>query len=438
MPHTPASSQPGEDLHITDLIENAPGWLLRSGTTTLFVVVLLFTALTAFIRYPDKVPGQGIITTEIPPIALLTLEEGRIAELFVHNNDTVHAYDPLLLIANDASRAEVTVMKHLLGQIEAACNQPSCAAIVLPELDKLGMMQNNYAQLKQQHETLRLLASEAEVLALESSARAREVQRIDELNQSLKREQAIFEQELALKEKARQRQEGLHAQAAISAQEYEQQQGQYLQFARQYEGMESGIVRNNIRTLQLETEGLRKGVEYRTKTAAALADIQATAALLRAQLHVWEQRYMVKAEAAGIVAFASAIEPNVFMPAGSLVGHIIPARPGRMVAKISVPVQRSGSLAKGQTMLLKAPAYPYKEHGILSTRIEDISPIAMPGDNGEQYYELRGHLPDTLISSYGQPLAYRPNMQVQAEIVSENKSLFQRIFSQFFNLLQNQ
>ena len=48
-----------------------------------------------------------------------------------------------------------------------------------------------------------------------------------------------------------------------------------------------------------------------------------------------------------------------------------------MVAKIQVPIQSSGTLEPGQTVLLKAPAYPYKDFGVLSTHLHDLSPIAL-------------------------------------------------------------
>ena len=70
--------------------------------------------------------------------------------------------------------------------------------------------------------------------------------------------------------------------------------------------------------------------------------------------------------------------------------------------------------------------------------VKGITAIALTNSAGEQYYELRGALPNELISSYGKPIPYKPNMQVRAEIISVDKSLFQRIFSQFFNLVKNE
>lgn len=425
------------DQPISDLIENAPNWLLRSGIGTLAIVVVLLVGLTAFIRYPDKVSGTGIITTEVPPIALVATEGGRIEQLFVLHNDSVRENDPILFIANDASLQDVNRLRELLQQLGANPNGVDAAAENPPELQKLGLMQASYGQLQQQCAALTLLLVQSEIQDLQQSVRSQKINKIAQLNGSLTKEKALLQQELELKQKDQQRQESLYQGEHISAQDYEQNKSTFLQTQRQYEGMESGIINNQIRIKQLEMERAQLAAEYQQQLQALHIEIQQIRGQLTAELQVWEQRYFVKAKTSGAIALGKDIETNAFLPANSTVAYLMPMQAGQMLSRINVPVYSSGKVEKGQKMLLKIAAYPYKEYGILTTEITEVAAIAMESKAGQEYYEIRGNLNGPLISSYGKQLPYKPNMQVVAEIISEDKSLFERIFSQFINLLQN-
>ncbi len=76
-----ASPHSREDFPFDDLIEKQPGWLLRSGIVLMFGATALFVGLAAVIRYPDKLAAPFVLTTENPPIELLTVADGQIEEI---------------------------------------------------------------------------------------------------------------------------------------------------------------------------------------------------------------------------------------------------------------------------------------------------------------------------------------------------------------------
>jgi len=269
------------------------------------------------------------------------------------------------------------------------------------------------------------------VQASKRDARQREISGIAELNSALAREQALFGEELQLQARQLERQQYLLDSAAISTASYEQSKGSYLQYQRQYEGMASAMITNDIRVAQLHANGLAVEAEYSQQLEATAAAMMQSMALLRAALHAWEQRYFVKAAAGGVLSLSTELPINTFLKAGSRVGHILPVQAGGMLARIEVPVRSSGKIALGQAVVLKLPAYPYKEFGMLQTHIVRISAMTRQQADGRQYYVLEGPLSQPLTSTYGHALPYKPNMAVAAEIISENYSLLQRIFHQF-------
>lgn len=427
----------GED-QISDLIEVPPSWLLRSGISSLSIVVVLVVGLTVFIRYPDKITAKGIITTEVPPIALVTQEAGRVERLFVQDKAFVAKDTPILFIHNEASLEDVDALRSQLERVRSLNDPAAFLSTSLPEAMELGMMQGDYLRLKQQLDALKLMLAQAEVEALQTSRLTHEVREIEKLNKSLTKEKTLYEEELVLKEKDFQRQKSLKESGVISELEYEQAESLYLQFMRQYEAKESGIINNQIRIEQLQMKGIEMGAAYSQKVQTLHIEIQQIIALLEAQLLVWEEKYFIKAEVDGTVSLAKGMEENAFFDAGSLAAYIIPSAMGEMLTKVNVPIQSSGKVETGQRLILKIPAYPYKEYGVLTTEVADIAAIALVNSEGEAYYEIKGSLPQQLESSYGKIIPYKPNMQVTAEIISEDRSLFQRIFNQFFDLLKNE
>ncbi|MGD1846880.1 MAG: HlyD family efflux transporter periplasmic adaptor subunit [Salibacteraceae bacterium] len=419
-----------------DIIEVPPGWLIHSGIGTIAAVMVMLLGLTLFIRYPDKVLATGMITTEMEPVELFTEVDGRIERLFVKDKATVESGAPILFLANDASWRDVEKLKQQLALLKTSLGTTKDFP-VLPELTQLGLMQRDYVQLKQQCEALAILLTRSEVVALQKSTLNKELAGINRLNESLVKEKALFEEELALKKRDFHRHLSLEEVGAVSKLDYENRQLTYLQFQRQFEGMSSGIINNQIRMEQLRMESIRLETEYAQNIQAAIVGIGQTIELLHAGLLVWEQQYFLKAETAGTISLARSISENAFLRKGDLAAYVVPLEKGRLLARIKLPVPSSGKIEIGQRLILKVQEYPYKEFGMVQTKVADIAAIAVQAEDGEAYYDVRGELPDKLITTYGKQIAYKPNMQVSAEIISEDRSLFQRIFSQFLNLIKN-
>ncbi|HMP31883.1 MAG TPA: hypothetical protein PKD85_19930, partial [Saprospiraceae bacterium] len=72
----------GQDI---DFITKTPPWLLRSGMTLLFIVLVAVIVFTNFFKYPEKIVGSGIVTSDIPPISFLSNTTGYIEDILVPN-----------------------------------------------------------------------------------------------------------------------------------------------------------------------------------------------------------------------------------------------------------------------------------------------------------------------------------------------------------------
>ena len=83
-------------------------------------------------------------------------------------------------------------------------------------------------------------------------------------------------------------------------------------------------------------------------------------------------------------------------------------------------------------MIIKFDGYPYQEYGIVRGEIKNKS--AIPREN-KFYVEVE--LPEGLKTSRGDTLEFQQQIEGQAEIITNSKSLLRRIFDQILTALES-
>ena len=80
---------------VQEVMNQIPPWILRSGITTMFIIVLLLLAGSWFFKYPDVIQAQITVTSLEPPASIIARATGRIDEIYVENNQKVEYGTPL-------------------------------------------------------------------------------------------------------------------------------------------------------------------------------------------------------------------------------------------------------------------------------------------------------------------------------------------------------
>src|SRR3982750_200213 len=77
--YPPDSSTPYEvnSEEVQDIMSKMPHWIIRYGTTILFVVIILLFAGSYFIHYPDVIVTNVNITSSNPPVKVVAQANGR-------------------------------------------------------------------------------------------------------------------------------------------------------------------------------------------------------------------------------------------------------------------------------------------------------------------------------------------------------------------------
>ncbi len=67
---------------VQEILDRIPNWTIRWGITLIFVLLLMALFLAWLIRYPDTIQGPVTLTTQTPPVKLVSQTSGTLEPFF--------------------------------------------------------------------------------------------------------------------------------------------------------------------------------------------------------------------------------------------------------------------------------------------------------------------------------------------------------------------
>lgn len=409
---------------VQDILTKVPNWTIRYGNTILFLLLLIFLSFSWFIRYPDVVSSQALLTSEIPPQKEIAQRPGKITHLFVTNGEQVNQGQHLAVIENTANYSDVQYLKALLDTItytKQAFHFPidTVPLLFLGEIDGAYANFEN-AYLLYDHNT-RLTPFENTKTAQRFTAKELKYRL-----ETLRNQQELQRSELSFEKKDLERMGGLFQKGVISLQEYEQKQLRYLQSERSFKNLSSSIsqTRENITSSHSnyqieESNNINEEIRLLRNTIQSFNQ-------LKKAIYDWERQYMFRSEVVGEVSFMTYWSVNQEVQAGDVLFTIVPKDNQGHVAKLKVPALNSGKVTPGQKVLLSLTNYPETEYGKIESEVSEISNIPDPEGN----YIIDVNLPVDLITTYGKAIVFQSEMTGNAEVITEDLRLLERFFYQ--------
>jgi HlyD family secretion protein len=442
---------------VEEILSRPPGWTLRWGITTLFVMLLALVWGAWFIEYPDLINASVTITTRNPPIAVPASTEGRLERLFVRDNDKVQKDDLLALIESTAEYDDMLALEMKLAALkeQLALESPSLESDFFKDY-KLGDLQGGYSALVQSYlayavftnldQHNRRIASLQDALELKKRLHVHAVENIGTLKHELAQgrerhsETTVFlENEIRPSLLRDNRPNALPEERFVA----ETARLDLLRAQLQADGLRKMVVnlelqlksaRLGLRQSELEQHEIRKEIQRleleRDEThTQLLTGLQRRLSELSAGVDRWKELFLLKAPISGQVSFVSHLSIAEKVAAGDELFSIVPEDNGGIVGKADMPTTGSAKVALGQKVNIKLASYPYKEYGMLEGEIFTMSTVPKGGN-----YAVEIVLVEGMNTTYGKELAFRQEMSGSAEIITEDANLIQRIFNQFKSL----
>jgi HlyD family secretion protein len=396
-----------------------PPWILRWGITVLAAIVGMILIGSAIIKYPDVIPAQIVLTGSVPPAVVAAHASGKLNELFVMDNQEVKAGEYLAIIDNPARTESIIYLKNYLAQFNPDSNHLS-----LPDKNwQLGSLQQFYTSfyttLFEYVEYKRLLYyPQKKTMTLER------IVQYEKQYKTLLNQQQITEEQFQIVQKQYLRDSLLNAKGVISNQDLETTQNTFLQNLASRENMHSSLENMQIQIGQLKESLLDTEKQGTEKLNSLQTQIQSLVSQLKTEIQVWELNYALIAPMNGTITFTNYWTVNQNINTGDEVFTIIPNH-YEVIGKALLPVARSGKVKDGQKVNIRLENFPDNEYGILRGKVENIS-LVPTQTNQVLNYTVEISLPNSLITTYQKELPFLPNMQGQAEIITEDISLLER------------
>ncbi len=384
--------------------------------------------MSYFIKYPEFVPAEIIVTSQNPPEKLEARTNSKIEKIFIKDHQLVKNGELLMVLQSSADYKDVLKLKKIVDSI--APNQIFSFPIHETSKLKLGELQDDYNGFAKafQDEKLftRLQPYAPENVAAEQSI-SETRSRIATTKQQLQLERAKFE----LSRENYNRTQTLYNQGVISKLELENERIKHIQ-------AEQNLKNINISLSQME-EGIgnlnktKSGVAINTQKDKINFSSQTLQLFeqLRKSLRQWEQNFLLTSSTTGIASFQRFWGENQFVKAGDVMLSILPSNKEAIVGRMSIPSTNSGKVKTGQKVLIKLDNYRFQEFGIVEGKVQNVA--LTPDDKGNYYVDIV--LPKGLKTSYNKNLPFDKELKGNAEIVTEDLRLIERFFYQFRKLL---
>lgn len=419
---------------IQDILGQVPHWIVRWGTVVVLITILVLLGGSWLFRYPDIKRAEIIVTTENPPASLVARSDGQIESLFVSESQFVKSGTHLAVIGNPASYSDLISLRFDIEEIRTTITRlGQDEQIELNNRYTLGEVQTAYAEF------VNLYQDYFQFLSLDYHARTiqskqDELRRTMSLSDRQERQSRILRQNLELAGRQYTRDSSLFREGHMAEVEAERSLQAKLQKQLNYEESQTALSETEIRISQLNQEILDLELRAQEEDEQKQADIRESFEKLIAAINMWEQKYLLEAPIDGVITLPSYWSENQNVRTGDRVITVIPSDQGDTIGKITLPVEGAGKVKIDDRVNIQFANFPHLEFGMVRGRISTISQV--PDDQG--LYAVEVELPGGLVTYYDYHIPFTQEMAGQAEIITENRRLIERILSPIWSMFTEQ
>ena len=415
---------------VQEILTKVPNKIIRYGNTLILVLIAMLLFISWFVKYPDIISTEVMVTTELPPEKIYANSTGQFEVLLASEGNKVEENEILAVIENSAVYKDVLLLKKIIDTIQIHDQTFYFPIHNIPPL-VLGEITNSYSQFENDYHEY-ILNRKLTPFKSETFANKMSVIEAEARLQNMIYQKELNEKELEFKEKDLERSKIMFENEVIAAQEMEQKEVEFLQAKRAYQGVEASISQireliNNSKKNLTGTSIKKIQNDLRLKKKAVQSFLY-----LKKSVKDWEKTYALTTSLQGTVSFLSFWNKNQTAKNGDLIFTIIPEKSKSFIGKIKAPVANSGKIKEGQKVQIKLLNYPSDEFGELNGTVDFISQI--PDEEG--YYLIDVNLPKELKTTYNKQIEFKQEMMGSADIVTQDLRLIERFFYQLKDIIK--
>ena len=356
---------------ITDILGDAPSWLIHTGSYLLYGIITLLLIGTALFQYTDTIEGTVTIDDLANVRWVMAKSAGPIDEFFVEDGSLVQKNDTIAMIRNQASLKDVVHFCQVLTNVEWYYRTLDKRYLEKYPLDLImGEMTGAYEQF---------------------TKAVNDCYIEDEFNVYPRKREFLQKELLILKK---------HPE------------------------------KNELEILKVERELFNLSIDRQVLRQGNLKQLELAYERMVNSLRSWESKYLIKSPASGQIIMGNRWAMSDQVNEGDTICSILSSNKGEWVGRMRLDQQEVTGLHIGDPVNIELVKYPAHTYGYLLGNVTSISYVPY-----NKSYALEIHFPDSLRTTARKKIPYEVGLTGKAEIVTSSRSVLSRIFAPIHEIL---
>lgn len=415
-----------------EIVQQSPRWMIRSGISLIFGIILLLLLGSYFFRYPDVINANIVVLSENPPAYLAARTTARIDSIIVSDQQIVSDNQIIAILESTANFQDAMKLKEMLLRMEPFMLTFDTLSSVQPETDlQLGDIQSDYSSFVRLHNDyfafLRLKLYPRKIKALRQQVAMNRI-----YYNRLWAEKQDMEADYRISNMQFKRDSALQLKGVLSDLDLEKSKTLYIQKKYNLNVAKTKLAETQTASLKLEQDVVDAEMEFADQKKKAQNTLIEAMNILKSRLAYWEQSFVIRTPIEGRVSFINFWSKNQQVKKDEIVFTVIPEKQSLIIGRISLPVKGAGKVAVGQKVNIRFENFPYMEYGFIRGSVKSISLIP----NNENYI-VEVDLPQDMLTNYNIQLKFSQEMKGSAEIITEDLRLIQRFINPVKSLLKH-
>ncbi len=413
-----------------EILGAMPPWILRFGGPMIALAVAFLFLGAWVVRYPKVIGARIEVTTPDPPVRVVAPASGPL-RWHVKEGDPVDTGALLAWVQGRGRYEDVVAAILAWEEVLARVSEESWPLTGHPEWH-LGTLQPKLAELVHAYQEYRDFRGSD---YFDSSIRLgrQEVEKYSALMVQERRNVELLEREVDLAKRGHETARLLQENELASERDSVTAEMSFLASKRSLEAARTRVIQAEIQGNQQQRKivELLRTQEQEFQRVQRSLNLAAQRFFAAARLALDE--HALRAPVAGTVSFTQGWADHHFVTKNEEVLTVVPEGPvQRFVGRLALPRPGSGQVRVGQSVRVKFDGFPFHEFGAVRGRVEEIARVAQ-----EDEYCVKVAFPQGLQTSTGLDLTYRPEMQGDAEIVTADRRILERIFATVWRFLDD-
>jgi len=355
---------------VTDLLGDAPKWLIHSGSYLLYFILVILLMGAAFISYPDVVRGTATIDDLANAEWITANSSGQIETFFVENDSLVKHGDTIAILQNPARLNDLKKFLRILTNVEHYYRTSNTDLLRGYHFDLImGEMAGAYENF---------------------TNAVRNCMIYDDYNYFAERK-TFLQKELAILKKE--------------------------------------PAKNELAILKVERDIFELSISHRIEIEKNRKQLELTYVDMVNAIRTWESKYLIRSRNNGRIALGDIRTLTRIVSVGDTIASVISNNKGEYVARMQLNQEQIAGVETGNSANIRLSKYPEHTYGMLTGEVKSITFVP-----NNRLYVVEVHLNDQLFTTAKKEIKFELGLKGEANIITSSRSVLSRIFNPIYAL----